>query len=179
MFKYFQVPDLFSCAALIVALTSIYLSIIGQYNLALGVLPLAALLDTLDGFAARSMGRQDTFGRELDSLSDLVAYGVTVSVYWLASGHQTILDFALATLLPVALAIRLANFNIKTAEDPYLGLPSGWNAWLFPLAYFLGLASFFPVLFLALAILMVAPIQIPKLVCRLDGGKIAISFEKF
>ncbi|HMA34054.1 MAG TPA: CDP-alcohol phosphatidyltransferase family protein [Chloroflexia bacterium] len=178
MFKYFRVPDLFTCAALIVALTSIYLSISGFYALALGVLPLAALLDMLDGFAARSMGRQDKFGRELDSLVDMVAYGLAPSVFWLAVSHRTLLDFGVATLLPLALAIRLANFNIKQDDEVYLGLPSGWNAWLLPFAYFLGLAPFFPILFTGLALLMVAPVPIPKLDYRMEHGKLAIGFHK-
>src|SRR5579859_192971 len=105
MFKYFRVPDLFTCAALIVALTSIYLSISGFYALALGVLPLAALLDMLDGFAARSLVRQDKFGRELDSLVDLVPYCRAPSAPWLAVSHRTLHDFGVATLLSPAMSI--------------------------------------------------------------------------
>jgi CDP-diacylglycerol--serine O-phosphatidyltransferase len=178
MLKYLRLPDLFSCGALVVALSSIYLSISGHYWLGLAILPGAALLDTLDGFAARSMRRQDSFGRELDSLVDMVAYGVTLDVFWIASGHQTVVDFACATLLTVALAVRLAGFNIKAAGEPYLGLPSGWNAWLFPLVYFLGYGPAFPVLFVISAVLMIAPVPIPKLGYRLVDGKIAISFDK-
>jgi phosphatidylserine synthase len=178
MFHNFKLPDVFTCGALIAAILSINLSISGYYGWALLLLPVAALFDTLDGFAARSMGRTDKFGVQLDSLVDMVAYGIALSVFWLAASHGTWIDHLAVTLFGLAVAIRLAAFNIKEAGEPYRGLPSGWNAWVFPIAYFLGLTPIFPALFILMAALMVAPVNIPKLVYRMEQGKIAIRFQK-
>jgi CDP-diacylglycerol--serine O-phosphatidyltransferase len=88
---------------------------------------LAAVFDFLDGLAARALHAYSDLGKELDSLSDVVSFGVAPGclVYsFLASyADGTGLPF-IAFLLPIFAALRLAKFNIDTRQtSSFLGLP--------------------------------------------------------
>lgn len=93
----------------------------------------AAVFDFLDGFAARALHAKSTIGADLDSLSDVVSFGVAPSfiIAWLlkASGlHCSIMHFdiipALAFFIAVFAAIRLAKFNNDTRQTTsFIGLP--------------------------------------------------------
>ena len=70
------VPNFFTLLALCAGLTSIRMSIEGRYELALGAIVFAALLDGIDGRVARLLKASSRFGAELDSLADFVNFGV-------------------------------------------------------------------------------------------------------
>lgn len=124
--------NLFSgCAAIVAAFN-------GQFQLAAGLIVLAAIFDFFDGLAARALKAYSDIGKELDSLADMVSFGVAPSVIFfkliqVGLGFET--GFV-ATYLPyiafiiaVFSALRLAKFNIDTRQTTsFIGLPTPANA---------------------------------------------------
>lgn len=92
----------------------------------------AAVADFCDGLVARAMGVSGPLGRELDSLSDLVSFGVAPAVLLfsaLRAAYAMEWWMWLVALIPVAGAVRLAKFNIDTRQTTsFLGLPIPANA---------------------------------------------------
>lgn len=102
------------------------------YQWAFIFIAIGAVADFLDGFAARALHAYSNLGKELDSLSDLVTFGVAPAmiVFHLIgqSGCQEWLKWT-ALLIPVAGAIRLARFNIDTRQTTsFIGMPIPANA---------------------------------------------------
>jgi CDP-diacylglycerol---serine O-phosphatidyltransferase len=83
---------------------------------ATGLIPLAIVLDVLDGRVARWRQRQSAMGREMDSLADLVSFGVAPATIAYAVGLNTAIDQAMLMLFAVCGLSRLARYNI-TAEE--------------------------------------------------------------
>lgn len=95
---------------------------------------LAAFADLLDGLIARAIGAASEMGKQLDSLADVVSFGV-VPAFWLYRLLQPEIKLwaALAFLLAVAAAFRLARFNLDTSKSTgFKGLPVPANGlfWL-------------------------------------------------
>ncbi len=94
---------------------------------------LAMIFDALDGHVARLARTSTEFGAELDSLCDVVSFGVAPGFLlvkmcpWFASNHREAI-WVIAAALPVCAALRLARFNVETASDDdhlhFSGLPS-------------------------------------------------------
>lgn len=98
---------------------------------------IACLLDFLDGFVARLLGVQSEIGKQLDSLADMVTFGVVPGFIWVfyitnfpGSIPKSFENFGfLFLLIPVASAYRLAKFNIATDQSTdFKGLPTPANA---------------------------------------------------
>lgn len=93
---------------------------------------IGAVADFLDGFAARALHAYSNLGKELDSLCDLVTFGVAPAMilFNLCASQGAAEWLRWATLLiPVAGAIRLARFNIDTRQtSSFIGLPIPANA---------------------------------------------------
>lgn len=95
---------------------------------------IAAFADLLDGLVARAIGAASEMGKQLDSLADVVSFGVVPS-FWLYKLLQPEMKMwaALAFLLAVAAAFRLARFNLDTSKSTgFKGLPVPANGlfWL-------------------------------------------------
>ena len=95
---------------------------------------LAAFADLLDGLVARAIGAASEMGKQLDSLADVVSFGV-VPAFWLYRLLQPEMKMwaALAFLLAIAAAFRLARFNLDTSKSTgFKGLPVPANGlfWL-------------------------------------------------
>ncbi len=97
----------------------------------------ACVFDFLDGFAARALGVSSPIGKELDSLADVISFGLlpTFLMYILLGNFQNLwsihLEYLpyLAFLIIVCSALRLAIFNIdETQKDSFRGLPTPANA---------------------------------------------------
>jgi CDP-diacylglycerol--serine O-phosphatidyltransferase len=91
----------------------------------------AAILDFLDGFVARALNAQSELGKQLDSLADVVSFGVApgMILYNFAGSCSTVDGFCItpyfALLIPIFSAVRLAKFNIDTRQsDSFIGLPT-------------------------------------------------------
>ncbi len=128
IFRY-GVPHLFTLANLFSGFHAIVL--IAQHRLleGFGFIVLAALFDMLDGVLSRAIGVASEFGVELDSLSDIVSFGVAPA-YLLWEAHFRGLGgvgMLLAALPALAGALRLARFNVQLStladKTAFIGLP--------------------------------------------------------
>lgn len=136
----------------------------------------AAVADFFDGMAARLLNVKSPIGKELDSLADVVSFGVVPGLMLLNLIHDPIFCW-IGLLVPVFAAIRLAKFNIDDRQTTYfIGLPSPANALFiisFPLIihyhaywqeFYLSQVQFHVIFFSAIAIicsaLMVMPVKL-------------------
>jgi CDP-diacylglycerol--serine O-phosphatidyltransferase len=83
---------------------------------AAGLLPLALILDVLDGRVARSRQRHSAMGRELDSLADVISFGVAPAAIAYGAGMRGLWDVAVLVYFVACGVSRLARFNV-TAES--------------------------------------------------------------
>jgi CDP-diacylglycerol---serine O-phosphatidyltransferase len=113
------VPNFVTLLGLCWGLTSIRMSIEGRWELALGGIVLAALLDGVDGRVARYLKASSRFGAELDSLADFVNFGVAPAILLFTWGMGSIKSFGWICVLLFALAsaLRLARFNVASDEE--------------------------------------------------------------
>lgn len=101
----------------------------GQFGAVWAFCILASLFDFCDGFAARKLGAYSDIGKELDSLSDLVSFGLApalafMSYYKLNADGPSILSFIPLAIVACS-ALRLAKFNLDTRQTKsFLGLPT-------------------------------------------------------
>ena len=123
------VPSLFTLFNLFFGIWSIVLASRGEFYRASWYIVFAGILDALDGRVARLSKTGSQFGAELDSLVDLVSFGVAPAfliymlVFWNAGQAEWIFCF----FYVMAAAIRLARFNLTqagTAKRAFIGLPS-------------------------------------------------------
>ncbi len=86
---------------------------------------IAALTDRFDGKVARMLGTSSELGKELDSLADLISFGVApIIIAWKISLiHLGILGYVFAVVFPLAGAYRLARYNVTTFDNFFRGLP--------------------------------------------------------
>lgn len=143
------VPNFFTLLALCAGLTSIRMGIEGRYELALGAIVFAALLDGIDGRVARLLKASSRFGAELDSLADFVNFGVAPAflIFNWGLGDLKSLGWICVMIFALASALRLARFNVAVDEEH-----PKWQA-----AYFIGMPT--P----AAAIVVLLPIFIGQL----------------
>jgi CDP-diacylglycerol--serine O-phosphatidyltransferase len=123
------VPSLFTLFNLFFGIWAMVLATRGEFYRASWFIVFAGVLDTLDGRIARLSGTGTRFGAELDSLVDMVSFGVAPAflLYQIefASGGQAAWIFCYFYVM--AVAIRLARFNVTQAgraKDYFIGLPS-------------------------------------------------------
>ncbi len=105
---------------------------LGPVDRAIWFVVISCVFDFLDGFAARALGVTSSIGKELDSLADMVSFGVLPSLVMVRL-IETISpsDYLPYAGLSLALfsALRLAKFNIdETQHDSFIGLPTPANA---------------------------------------------------
>lgn len=136
----YLVPNTITTAALMCGFYSVISSTSGQFQNAIIAIFFAALLDGLDGRAARLFNAQSAFGEQYDSLSDMLSFGVApgVLVYSWALQPLGKIGLALAFIYTACAAFRLARFNVQ------IGVVDK--------KYFIGLASPLAALILASAI---------------------------
>ncbi|MBE6970946.1 MAG: CDP-diacylglycerol--serine O-phosphatidyltransferase [Ruminococcaceae bacterium] len=160
----------------------------GKPGLAILCLMLSGICDLFDGVVARTKkGRTEdekNFGIQLDSLCDVVCFGVVPAVFLYFSGVNTVLGLAVLFFYVLCAVIRLAFFNVletkrQTTEGgcakEYRGLPVTTASMIFPLLYLIGLKVsedtmviiYYVVAFLT-AVLFIADFRVPKV----DIGKL-------
>lgn len=121
-----MLPSIFTLGNLIFGLIALYLIIEGEPTTGAAFIIVGMLLDGLDGRIARYLGVSSEFGKELDSLSDLVTFGVAPAfvTYTLALEEFGIIGIMIAFTFPLAGAIRLARFNVVDSTPGFfIGMP--------------------------------------------------------
>jgi CDP-diacylglycerol--serine O-phosphatidyltransferase len=113
------VPNVITLLALCAGLTGIRLALEGRYELALGAIVFAAMLDAVDGRVARMIKGTSRFGAELDSLADFFNFGVAPGLILYVWGLNALgnLGWIAAMVFAICAALRLARFNVQI-EDP-------------------------------------------------------------
>jgi CDP-diacylglycerol--serine O-phosphatidyltransferase len=145
------VPNAVTALALCVGLSSVRFAYMDNWVLAAAAIVLAGILDGLDGRIARLLNAQSRFGAELDSLSDVIAFGVSpalVMFFW-STQYMPQFGWVLALTMAVGCALRLARFNalIDDEDQPHksagflTGIPAPVGAGLAMLPLYLWLIT--------------------------------------
>lgn len=127
-----HIPNFITSLNLFAGCMAIYYGFRGNYELVLLFVLVAAIFDFADGLAARLLHAYSPMGKELDSLADVVSFGVAPGVLVLSmlmqSGLPQWMAFA-GFIIPVFSALRLAKFNIDDRQaSSFIGLPTPANA---------------------------------------------------
>ncbi|BCZ44809.1 CDP-diacylglycerol--serine O-phosphatidyltransferase [Clostridium gelidum] len=123
------IPNVFTFINLSCGVISILSAMDEKYAMAGVFILLAGLVDRYDGRIARFLDVSSDLGKELDSLADLVSFGVAPSilVYLLfkleSFGPKGLLGFAVLLLFPICGAYRLARFNAAEFDGSFTGVP--------------------------------------------------------
>jgi CDP-diacylglycerol--serine O-phosphatidyltransferase len=134
----------------------------------------AAVFDFFDGFAARLLKAYSNIGAELDSLADVISFGMAPGciVYIYLEQYPVDLPYALpfiAFLIPVFSALRLAKFNIDTRQTTsFLGLPVPanalfWSSFIPSIQPFTDLHPFFFLLLLLVLLVVFSLLMVSEL----------------
>ena len=183
----YLLPNILTLAGVCLGISSIKFSIDGNFSLAVKLILFAAILDALDGRIARFIKGTSEFGKELDSLTDFVSFGIApvfILYFWELSNYGK-LGWAITLIYSVCCVLRLARFNLTKIEETeewknnfFEGIPSpaGGLLILMPLIYELtnidigiNVKNITPYLTIVIAVLLVS--KIPTLALK----KISIS----
>ena len=171
-------PNMLTLIGVCIGLTSIKFALDGKFAIAIIAILFAGLMDALDGRIARLIKGTSKMGKELDSLGDVISFGVApalIMYFWNLQYLDKLGWFVCLTYV-VCVALRLARFNVNSEEEPswkdnfFEGMPSpaGGIVVLMPLIIsFSGLGEFFfeinydilvPTFFIIVSILLISTI---------------------
>lgn len=128
-----HIPNTITCCNLVSGCIAIVFALYGNPTMALMWIIIGAVFDFFDGMSARLLGVSSPIGKELDSLADVVTFGVAPSciIFNYLSGchiHMVFLPF-LAFVIAAFSALRLAKFNLDERQTTsFIGLPTPANA---------------------------------------------------
>ena len=176
----YLLPNILTLGGVCLGISSIKFSIDGNFSLSVTLILLAAILDALDGRVARLIKGTSEFGKELDSLTDFVSFGIApvfILYFWELNSYGK-LGWAIALIYSVCCVLRLARFNLTKNNEQewknnfFEGIPSpaGGLIILIPLIYELSnlnlnldLRFITPYLTIFIALLLVSKIPTPSL----------------
>lgn len=122
-----SIPSLLTVGNLFLGIVAIILIFNEKPEMAAIMVLIAMLLDGVDGRVARALNVQSEFGKELDSLSDVISFGVAPAFIMYVVAFQDLspaLAWIVTALFPICGALRLARFNVITSNAGYfIGLP--------------------------------------------------------
>jgi len=112
-------PNALTIFGVCLGLSSIKFAIDLNYSMAIIAIGFAAILDTLDGRVARLIKGTSKVGKELDSLTDVISFGVApgIIMYFWALNEVDKFGWMLVLIYAVCCALRLARFNLTTIEE--------------------------------------------------------------
>ena len=118
----YLLPNILTLGGVCLGISSIKFSIDGNYSLAVIFILLAAILDALDGRIARLIKGTSEFGKELDSLTDFVSFGIApvfILYFWELNNYGK-LGWAITLIYSVCCVLRLARFNLTKIDSKQL-----------------------------------------------------------
>ena len=138
-------PNMFTLVGVCIGLTSIKFAFDGRFGFAVLAILVAGIIDGLDGRIARLIKGTSEVGKELDSLTDVISFGVAPAfiMYFWSLNNLGRVGWLVCLIYVICVALRLARFNItsntnaKWKENFFEGVPSpaGGILVLFPLIY--------------------------------------------
>ena len=172
----YLLPNILTLGGVCLGISSIKFSIDGNFNLAVTLILFAAILDALDGRIARLIKGTSKVGKELDSLTDVISFGVApafIMYFWQLNTLGRV-GWLVCLIYVICVALRLARFNVNSETQPawkdnfFEGVPSpaGGILVLMPLIYsqselqFLNIdyGYFVPILFILISILLISKV---------------------
>ncbi len=125
-------PNMLTLIGVCIGLTSIRFALDGRFELAIIAIMFAALIDGLDGRIARLIKGTSKVGKELDSLTDMISFGVAPAFIMFFWKLNTLGRFGwlLCLIYVICVALRLARFNVNSGQEPswkdnfFEGVPS-------------------------------------------------------
>lgn len=162
------IPNVLTGANLVVGMFAVLYSIQGRFVTGAVLILVAAILDRFDGKLARKLGSNSEFGKELDSLADLVSFGVApaLTAYLWKLNDLGTAGVLLMVLFVLCGALRLARFNVMNVTGYFMGVPITIAGSLVAIIVLTaGKTSVFvsAALVFLLAVLMISSIRIPKI----------------
>ena len=167
-------PNMLTLIGVCIGLSSIKFALDGKFELSIVAIIFAALIDGLDGRIARLIKGTSKVGKELDSLTDVISFGVApsfVMYFWLLNNLGKF-GWLLCLIYVVCVTLRLARFNVSSNEEPswkdnfFEGVPSpaGGILVLMPLIFSLSGFDFLiisynilvPVFFISVSFLLIS-----------------------
>ncbi len=165
-----KIADFFTIGNIISGICSIFLAFNQEMAAAAFALCIAVLFDWIDGKIARMSKQtelQKLFGKELDSLADIVSFGAAPAVFGFALGLQEWWQILILLFFVSAGMLRLARFNVTEAKEEYEGVPITTNGIILPILY--AVYYYFPfnlcyvaAVYLIMAIAMISTYTIKK-----------------
>ena len=167
-------PNILTLVGVCIGLSSIKFALDDRYGIAIIAVVIAALIDGLDGRIARLIKGTSKVGKELDSLTDVISFGVAPAfiMYFWSLNNLGKFGWLLCLIYVICVALRLARFNVNSNEEPswrdnfFEGIPSpaGGILVLMPLIYSLSGFEIFkmnfeiivPVLFVTVSFLLIS-----------------------
>ncbi|MDD4170518.1 MAG: CDP-diacylglycerol--serine O-phosphatidyltransferase [Desulfotomaculaceae bacterium] len=138
----------------------------GNYNVSIVLILIAALIDRFDGIVARRYHAASTFGKEFDSLADLISFGVAPGalMYCSVGGMWGIVALFLFGLFALCGGLRLARYNLSENPSYFQGVPITLaGSILVIIIYFQPGSALILVSSFLLALAMISNIRIPKI----------------
>ncbi len=169
-------PNILTIAGVCLGISSIKFSLDLNFKMAVVFITLAAILDALDGRIARLLKGTSEFGKELDSLTDFVSFGIAPAfiIYFWELNKFGKLGWAVTLIYSVCCVLRLARFNLTKIQPSeswkqnyFEGVPSPIGALLIlsPLIFeltennfILDISYFVPVFTLIIAVLLISKV---------------------
>ena len=167
-------PNILTLVGVCIGLSSIKFALDARYELAIIAVVFAAMIDGLDGRIARLIKGTSKVGKELDSLTDVISFGVApafIMYFWLLNNLGKF-GWLLCLIYVVCVVLRLARFNVNSNEEPswrdnfFEGIPSpaGGILVLMPLIYSLSgfefikisLETLVPIFFITISLLLIS-----------------------
>lgn len=149
-----MIPNMITVLAICAGLSGIRLAFENRFELAVGMVLLAAFLDGIDGRVARLLKASSSFGGQMDSLADIINFGVAPALvlYVFLLDQARSIGWIAALIYAIAAGLRLARFNVM-AERPvkaswqseyFVGVPAPAGAMLVLLPVYIGLLGLTP-----------------------------------
>lgn len=143
-----MIPNIITVLAICAGLSGVRLAFDGRYEMAVAMVLLAAFLDGIDGRVARLLKATSKFGAQMDSLADIVNFGVAPAlvVYVHALGQARSFGWIAALVYAIAMCMRLARFNVMDERkvkaswqsEYFVGVPAPAGAMLVMLPVYIG-----------------------------------------
>ena len=169
-------PNILTLVGVCIGLSSIKFAFDERFTLSIIAIIVAAIIDGLDGRIARLIQGTSKVGKELDSLTDVISFGVAPAfiMYFWKLNELGRIGWLICLIYVVCVALRLARFNVNTGKEPswrdnfFEGVPSpaGGVIVLMPLIYSLSdiqilninQSFFVPILFVVVSILLISKV---------------------
>ena len=169
-------PNMFTLIGVCIGLSTIKFAFDEKFTLSIIAIIVAAIIDGLDGRIARLIQGTSKVGKELDSLTDVISFGVAPAfiMYFWKLNELGRIGWLICLIYVVCVALRLARFNVNSGKEPswrdnfFEGVPSpaGGVIVLMPLVYSLSEIQIFsinydyfvPILFVIVSILLISKV---------------------